>query len=271
MKKIYLIFLILIFSYSPLFAGNYEFINNAFTGGGDGGGGAALIDLTSCMGAWFMNADGGLETDRSGESGTLSEIGSVPRDADIPSGYSGYSRYLSSSDLYYLYHNDGLSTDIYGADQQITFMAWIRFTNLPVERYIASKGAKSSLESWRFFATPSDNRLHVILSDDGTTSTEAIGGTTISAGTWYHAAFVYDDTDIRIYLNGALDSNGSDNPRSYTDGLANTSQPFYIGRCASYYTSGEVDEVAIFNTALTAEQINGAYTNGISGNKGGDD
>jgi hypothetical protein len=142
---------------------------------------------------------------------------------------------------------------------------------MSTERTLASKGRISDSESWRFFLEETTNTLELKLSSDGTTTVGAVGGTTLSTDTWYHGCFVYDDTDARIYLNGALDSNGSDNPLAYTAGLNDSGEPFYLGRSAAQTFVGSMDEVIIFNEALTSTQIEEIYTSGIDGTKGSND
>jgi hypothetical protein len=236
---------------------------------------ASATDYTAdanCMGAWFMNADGGSETDRSGEGETLSEMGdTVTRSATVPSGFGGYSRFLLSTATGGLTHADGGSTDFYGADQAISVVAWIRPNVLTSKRYIASKGGISTNLSWRFFIDgDASDRVSLSISSDGTTISTAVGATTIGAE-WHHVAFVYDDTDVRIYVDGELDSNGASNPLSYTAGLYNSSANFSLGQAGSYYYRGDIDEVAIFDRALSAAEIAEIYASGLTGDNGGSD
>ena len=72
---------------------------------------------------------------------------------------------------------------------------------------------------WHIWMEADDDKLRATISSDGTTLTSAIGSTVLMEDFWYHVAMVYDDTDIRLYVNGVLDANGSDNPKAYTAGI----------------------------------------------------
>jgi hypothetical protein len=109
--------------------------------------------------------------------------------------------------------------------------------------------------------------LYFALSDDGASpTTDCIGATSLTTGTWYHGVGVYDGTDVRVYLNGSLDSNGSDNPKTYSSGIYDGNGSFRIGGYDNTDTTdfdGLMDEVFVFNDALTAGEVLGIYQSGI--------
>jgi hypothetical protein len=91
------------------------------------------------------------------------------------------------------------------------------------------------------------------------------GGVIIQTNTWYHFAFTYDGTELKIYVNGQLDRFAS-----VTGSIDFTTKPLDIGRCGpedgsgdGWYTNGTIDEVRIWNTALTADQLNFYGFNGL--------
>lgn len=103
------------------------------------------------------------------------------------------------------------------------------------------------------------------LSNNGSAVVAARSATAIQAGVWQHIAVVYNGTDIRIYLDGVLDSNGALNPLTYSSGIFNGGAAFYLGLqdgSTSYY-DGLLDEVAIFNDALSAAEVGEIYADGI--------
>ncbi|MDP2896844.1 MAG: LamG domain-containing protein, partial [bacterium] len=92
-------------------------------------------------------------------------------------------------------------------------------------------------------------------------------GSPLSIGQWYHVVGTYDGSDLRIYLNGALDIN-EDNPTGSTphSGPIDTSNwPLYIGRETTWdeWFHGIIDEAAIYSRALSAEEILQHYQNGL--------
>jgi type II secretory pathway pseudopilin PulG len=81
------------------------------------------------------------------------------------------------------------------------------------------------------------------------------GNTTVQTNIWYMIAFVYDyEKNIRrIYLNNVIDA--QDNPSSAYQG----SSLIKVGVYASSYLNGFIDEVRIYNRALTNQEIKAIY------------
>ena len=79
---------------------------------------------------------------------------------------------------------------------------------------------------------------------------------------WYHVAVVQDSSHRAIYINGTLDV--SDNvPETYQ---GNTPDTIRIGNradLAPYYFHGTIDDVRIYDKALSAEEIGQLYQNGL--------
>jgi len=240
-------------------------------------GGTDYTADANCMGAWYMNSAGdAAEVDRSGEGNNLGETSgdTIAQSSDVPSSYSGNSKDLESTETEYLYHADGLDTDINGANQSITFAAWIKPENdTTANMYIVSKWDNADgSRQYSLFYSDSNDRFQCNISNDGADWTESFGTTGISYATWVHIACVYNDTDVRLYVNGVLDSNGADNPAAHTTGIFNGDQSFRVGgENADLYFDGLIDEVIIFDRALDAFEILEMYNFGISGNRGAND
>ena len=77
---------------------------------------------------------------------------------------------------------------------------------------------------------------------------------------WYHVAVTYDGTNQKIYVNGSLD-----NTEASAITPATTNVPLYIGRTlglAPDNSDGFIDEVRIYNRALSAAEIQALYKSG---------
>gem|GEM_PF-2585050 len=87
------------------------------------------------------------------------------------------------------------------------------------------------------------------------------GATPLSPGVWYHVAVTYDGSDTRLYVNGILD--GQDG----TDYYFSNDEPLKIGQRGANddYFNGLIDEVEIFNRALSASEIQAIYNAGAFG------
>jgi hypothetical protein len=254
--------------------GWYARTSTGWSDGGAGGGATNYALGANCMGAWRMNAANN-ETDISGEDGTLVETsGDIPTSVTVPPGYSGTSRDFGGiADTEYLAHAKDLSTDISGVDQHITVAAWIKVesstTDMPIFNKYVSPGDQ---RQYRFRTESSDGSINFLLSSAGTSADGiATGATDVTGGGWFHVAGVYNDTDIRVYVNGVLDSNGADNPKAFTAGIYGSTAPFWIGAGVGEYFDGLIDQPIIFDRALSAAEILDLYNDGNEGEKGGND
>src|SRR3989344_8672313 len=83
-------------------------------------------------------------------------------------------------------------------------------------------------------------------------------GSVMTNGIWYHLVLVKNSSGITIYNNGAVDC-------SATSGGALADIGINIGTLGPSYTAykwnGLIDEVMIFNSSLTAQQISDIYNN----------
>lgn len=83
--------------------------------------------------------------------------------------------------------------------------------------------------------------------------------TTPQAGKWYHLVGTYNGSIIRLYVNGVEESS-----RSYSGTITGSAEPLVIGARsdASRSFKGSVDEVAVYNRALTDSEIVDRYDRG---------
>jgi glucose/arabinose dehydrogenase/chitodextrinase len=94
---------------------------------------------------------------------------------------------------------------------------------------------------------------------------EVFGPSALAANTWTHLAVTYDGSVLRLYVNGALVAS-----QAKTGSLATSSSPLQIGGDSLYgqYFSGRIDEVRVYNTALTQAAIQADMTTPVSGGGG---
>ena len=86
---------------------------------------------------------------------------------------------------------------------------------------------------------------------------------TITRDKWYHLSGTWDGTTIKLYINGIfIGESGS--VRTGSPGIT----PLYIGRARSFsgaggsWFDGQIDDVRVYNYALTSEQIKTLYNGG---------
>lgn len=81
----------------------------------------------------------------------------------------------------------------------------------------------------------------------------------VSLNTWYQAAVVRSTSEVRLFVNGALVASFA-NPNTYhsTNGVSHAT----VGTDRIYgtFTYGKIDDLSIYDVALSDAQISGIYT-----------
>ncbi len=84
------------------------------------------------------------------------------------------------------------------------------------------------------------------------------GTTNFSTNTWYHVVGTYDGSNMKIYVNGVLEGT-----QPYTGTPLTTTEPLVIGRMygnySGYYHNGLINQVRLFNSAVSASQVTELY------------
>ena len=123
------------------------------------------------------------------------------------------------------------------------------------------------------------NRLRFDVSRNGlfagTNSALRYSTAPVPTGEWVHVAGVFDPTQatvgdrMKVYINGVNNSDGGSVPAEVTSVFVNTA-PLRIGAGdlgsdARDFFNGRIDEVELFDRALTAAEINAIFAAGSSG------
>ncbi len=107
---------------------------------------------------------------------------------------------------------------------------------------------------------PDEMRIHFSFKrTDGTwAASDSVGSLTLNA--WNHVAMTYDGSKLRLYLNGQLDREVAESGTPMQSGA-----PVRIGKGISMFTpfKGMIDEVRIYNRALSTSEIEEYYENCI--------
>src|SRR5262249_54057381 len=109
-------------------------------------------------------------------------------------------------------------------------------------------------DNYYLMATSNNNSLSAGGGKFGgeSTTTKAFGTSLLPTNTWSHVAVTYDGAAIRLYVNGAqVSSVARTGPiTTSTDPLRIGGDPFY-----GQYFQGTIDEVRIYNRALSAAEV----------------
>ena len=151
--------------------------------------------------------------------------------------------------------------------QGVTVSAWVRPSAIGTNG-ILWRGESSVTKAYSLFLLSTDEiRFRVTTTSTGSETSAALDTTTSPISTlnqWYHIAGIYSDSDdtMRIYVNGSqVVSNGAlasgvlaDGAFIETIGSSNTSNLF----------NGSLDDVRIYNRALTATEVRQLYNLGAA-------
>ena len=158
-----------------------------------------------------------------------------------------------------------IASDLSIMPATLTVEAWIQPGKTGVKQNILGKWDGGGDASYLFQLTL-DNKFKFYLHNK--TTTEGITGiTTVTIGNWYHVVGTYDGSEANLYVNGNLEAG----PTMLVAPMTDSNVPLRIGATAgapSLYPiispfKGLVDEVRIWNTALTADQLNFYGFNGL--------
>jgi hypothetical protein len=140
----------------------------------------------------------------------------------------------------------------------ITVETWFKTEDVATKQGIVSKD--DDLWHCKYGLEIRNQRVYGIFWINGTRIERYSG--TISSDIWMHTALVFDGSKISLYLDGELEQE-----YSFSGSVDTTTEHLYIGNGyqsgVSYKFNGLIDEVRIYNTALTAFQIQSQYYVGL--------
>lgn len=178
-----------------------------------------------------------------GSSYALGEVGQ----AFLFDGSSGYVSIPDSQSL------DTFVTNI-------TIELWIKVNQTTPNadwRGIVTKGNSS----WRLQGVQGANTINFAANG---LNTDLSCNKNINDESWHHVAAVYDGTNIYLYVDGLLDAS-----KPATGLIVQNQDAVYLGANPEspnpYYFNGLLDEVALYNRAISAQEIQNIYAAGTNG------
>jgi hypothetical protein len=164
--------------------------------------------------------------------------------------FDGSSNFIEISD----------SKEISGG-QSFTLAAWIYRNSTGSRHDFLNKFFDGAMKDYGL-GTNTDT-LWFYLENGGGNDFSLNGSTTLNSGTWYHVLATYNHSkkEVKLYVNGSLDASGTSSFRS-----PNTDAPLTIGAMSdtstynnSNYMDGLMDEVRVYNRALSQPEIKALY------------
>jgi len=149
----------------------------------------------------------------------------------------------------------------------ITILGWVRRIASGHGWPIANKRSSSNVGGYTFETTHSpfapDNGLQWGIWIGGTPHLLQTPANVLTVGSFQHVAATYDGATMRIYVDGVEKAN-----MAVAGAIDPTTDPFVIGRNVVSPAStwnGVIDEVELFNRALSASEIRSIVNAGVAG------
>ena len=152
-------------------------------------------------------------------------------------------------------------------DDSFTIEAWIKTFTPGVWQEVVSKRLAAST-GWGLCIEPTNNCTQFIVYSAPGDRIERNGTVVVADGKWHHAVATYDPSDISgsfnlidMYVDGNFCSQSG--TIGGVSGSILTGTTLQIGaRQAWYFFTGSMDEVAVYNRALNADEIKQHYKMG---------
>ncbi|MEA3248076.1 MAG: LamG domain-containing protein, partial [Nanoarchaeota archaeon] len=148
--------------------------------------------------------------------------------------------------------------DIIGGEMTIT--AWFKADDFDVgDARIISKATSTNEQSHDWMLSTWSGKLRFRVKTDGTTSTMAASSGDLQEGVWIYAVAVYDGSNMILYKNGqqvgSTSKTGIISERDWVSVWVGNNPPSSTSRPFD----GIIDEVRIYNRALTQEEVTAIY------------
>jgi len=149
---------------------------------------------------------------------------------------------------------------------EITVEAWINANEWKPQHWagtIVGKDGDASSVSTGFVLRAGNNGILSFVLTPGWLEVTSLP--IMKTGKWYHVAGVYDGANVKLYINGVLQSS-----KEKTDQITNSNFDLLIGESPGFsgrVFNGKIDEVRIWNIARTQSEIQQNMSESLLGNE----
>ena len=207
---------------------------------------------------WKMDETSGATA---ADSSTGGHTGTLKNGAAFVSGHIDNAvQFDGNNDYVEVAHSDDFLVD------DGTVALWFKSDNADSTRMLFSKDSSGYDTGGHLTIYTESSRVKVRLQSTGSSYTVQ-SSNFLQDNTWYHMALTFGSAGMKLYVNGSLEDTDS-----YTGGLGTTSggtgnyEPLAIGASTwgsgnqvitplSYYFDGLIDDVRVYNRALTTEEV----------------
>jgi len=150
-------------------------------------------------------------------------------------------------------------------DGDFTIACWIQNSQPPsnhssfvTKGYDKPSGAGGDARPWYLLYFLTTGTVDMFLRDSNGTNSRAQGVTPVNDGKWHHIVGLKDGDQVRIYVDGKEDGTAP----AVDDTYGKNDQPLVFMVHYHRWIKGLLDEVAIFNRALSEDEIS-SLMNGL--------
>jgi|11BtaG_2_1085332.scaffolds.fasta_scaffold10392_4 hypothetical protein len=145
----------------------------------------------------------------------------------------------------------------------LTVSAWVKtdsHTNTPGVYDVIYSSSKDSSGSNGGIALANNQNKWKCYFYSGTTWYAVESDNNVVDGQWYHLASTWDGTTAKLYVNGSVQtSTASISSITYFTAVSAKVGSYFTGN----YLNGLIDEVSLFDSALSASDVTAIYNSGV--------
>lgn len=153
--------------------------------------------------------------------------------------------------------NDFVLTPDIDYTDEVSGSLWVQFLAVENQQMLVSQSNNIEVQM-QMQGTGGGSKFRIRIDSD--TGSDIADSTTVAApGVWYHIAWTYDGTNVELYVNGNEETTYIQNTGS--GNVADRNESYGIGarNSASLLTGGSIDDVRLYNRALSETEIEKLY------------
>ncbi len=217
--------------------------------------------MAGLIGAWLFDEDSGGEVRDASGNGHDGEL--VGNATLAENGRFGSALSCDGSEAYVMVpdHED------FEFDGDFSIACWFQNDTAPSDHSgLVTKGydkpsdAGGNAMPWYLVYFLTSGTVDLYLRDASNTNSRALGTTRVNDGEWHHVVAMKDADEVKIYVDGKEDGAADAVDATYGE----NDQPLVFMVHYSRWIKGLMDEVGIFNRALSEDEINLIMNGGLS-------
>jgi hypothetical protein len=155
----------------------------------------------------------------------------------------------------------------FGTPAQLSVEAWVRIDAKKSGQgahWLVTDSLNDGVSDGFALSVDNSNRPRLFVGRSSTVRATATSSQALAVGTVYHVVGTYDGSTVRVYVNGVERASAA-----YTGGVAYVAgrdlrlgRQFATTNVSARYLNGRLDEVALYNQALSAATVLSHYNSG---------